>query len=86
MQNELVKSEALATGFGDSGTSGLGEAECSNSNFWHIKNTQVISDGTNNDGNSVLFGSKMLEELRKGEWRTVGSGSHKSSEDSLGEG
>jgi hypothetical protein len=86
LHNELVKSEALATGFGDSGTGGLGEAECSNCNFWHIKNTQVISDGTNNNSNSVLLCSKMLDELREGEWRTVGSGGHKSSEDSLGEG
>jgi len=86
LHNELIKSEALAAGLGDSGAGSLGEAESSDVDLWHIEDSLIIGDsGDDNDG-SISLGSEVLDDLGEGERRTVGSGGDESSEDGLGEG
>jgi len=74
LHNELIKSEALAAGFGDSGAGSLGEAESSDVDFWQIEDSLIIGDsGDDNDG-SISLGSEVLDDLGEGKRRTVGSG------------
>jgi hypothetical protein len=61
LHNELVKSEALATSFGDSGAGSLGEAECSNGELGALKNSQIISDGADDNGDSFSTKSALAE-------------------------
>ena len=86
LHNEFVKSHALTTSLGDSSASGLGEAEGSNVDLGHVEESLVISDGGNRHDSAVSLSSEVLDDLRKGERRTVGSAGEKSSEDGLCEG
>lgn len=52
-QDELVQSEALSTSFNDSRSCGFGESESSDGELGDIKNSDIVSHGTNNDGDSV---------------------------------
>jgi hypothetical protein len=49
----LVKSEALSSSFNDSGSCGLGESQSSDGDLGNIKDSNVISHGANNDGDSI---------------------------------
>lgn len=60
LHNELVKSEANATGLSDSGAGSLGEAECSNGELGGLKDSLVIGNSADNDGDSV---SKIARQL-----------------------
>ena len=51
--DQLVEGEALSTSFDDSSSSGLSESESSNSHFWYIKKSIVISYFANNNGDFV---------------------------------
>lgn len=64
-KNELVKSKALSTSFNDSGSCGLGEFESSNGQLGHFKESDVVSHGANNDGDSVLLLTEVLNEAGK---------------------
>lgn len=56
LHNKLVKSQALSASLGDASACGFSEAECGNSEFWDIKDSQVIGDGADNDCGSVSRG------------------------------
>lgn len=49
----MVKSEALSSSFNDSGSCGLGESQSSDGDLGNIKDSNVISHGANNDGDSI---------------------------------
>jgi hypothetical protein len=53
LQYQLVKSEALAAGFSDSGASSLSEAERGDSELGDFKNSLIISDSADDNGDSV---------------------------------
>lgn len=53
LHDQFVKCEALAASFSDSGTGGLSEAECSNSELGCLKNSLIISDSADDNGDSV---------------------------------
>lgn len=75
LHDELVKSEALAAGLGDSGASSLSEAERGNSELGDFKNSLIISDSANDNGDSVstdrrvknvanlLLGAEMFDQF-----------------------
>ena len=73
LHNELVKSHALATGLGDSGAGGLGEAEGSNVELGHVEDSDVFSDGADNNSGTVSLASEVLDQLGERKRRTVGS-------------
>ena len=52
-KNELIKGEALATSLGNASSGGLSESESSNCQLGDLKNSDVISHGADNDGDSV---------------------------------
>ncbi len=49
----MVKSEALSSSFNDSGSCGLGESKSSNSDFGNLKESDIISDSADDDGDSI---------------------------------
>lgn len=57
LEHELVEGHALATGFGDSGTSSLSEAESRNSQLWYFINSLIISHSSDDDHSAVSTGS-----------------------------
>ena len=52
-EHKLVKSEALSSSFNDSGSCGLGESKSSDGDLGNLKESDIISHGANDDGNSV---------------------------------
>jgi len=85
LHNELIESQALAAGLGDSGTGSLGEAESGDVDLWQIEDSLIIGDSGDDNNGSISLGSEVLDDLGEGERRTVGSGGDESSEDGLGE-
>ena len=86
LHNEFINGLALATSFGDAGTSSLGEAESSNVDLRAVQNTFVISDSANNNNGSVSFGTKVLNNFGDGDRGSVGTGGNESAQDGLSEG
>ena len=58
--DQLIKSEAFATGFDDFCPSGLSESEGANRQLWNIKKSIVISNSANTNRNFV---SNIAKEL-----------------------
>ena len=52
-KHELIKGEALSSSFNDSGSCGLSESKSSDDQFGDLKDSSVISDGADNDGDPV---------------------------------
>jgi len=52
-EHELVQSEAFSTSFNDSRSCGFGESEGSYGNLRNLEESNVVSDGANNNGDSV---------------------------------
>lgn len=52
-KHELIKSEALSSSFNDSGSCGLRESKGSDGQLGDLEDSSVISDGADNDGDSV---------------------------------
>lgn len=61
-EHELVQSEALATSFNDSGSCGLGESESGNGELGDLEESDVVSDGADDDGNAILLLTKVLNK------------------------
>lgn len=49
----MVKSEALSSSFNDSGSCGLGESKSSDSDLGNLKESDIISDGADDDSDSI---------------------------------
>ena len=84
-ENKLVKSEALATCFHDSGSGGLGEPECGHGQLGDVEETDIVSDGSNDDSDSVLLLAEVLHESGDRDRGSVHSRGHESSHDGLSE-
>ena len=85
LHNEFVEGHALAACLDDAGASGLGEAEGGDGDLGQVEDALIVSDGADNNGDPLLVGSEVLDELGEGEGRPVGSGRDESPEDGLGE-
>jgi len=70
-EHKLVKSEALAACFHDSGSGGLREPECGHGQLGDLEETDVVSDGADDDGDSVLLLAEMLHESGDRDGRSV---------------
>ena len=49
----MVKSEAFSSSFNDSGSCGLGESKSSDGDPGNFKNSDIISDGADDDSDSI---------------------------------
>ena len=84
-EHELVKSEALAACFHDSGSGGLGEPESGHGELGDLEEADIVSDGADDDGDSVLLLAEVLHESRDRDRGSVHSRGHESSHDGLSE-
>lgn len=67
----MVQSEALSTSFNDSGSCGFGESESSDGQLGYFKESNIVGHGANNDGDSVLLLTEVLNETGEGEGGSV---------------
>jgi len=67
-EHELIKSEALSTCFNDSGSCGFGESEGSHCHLGDVEESDVVSHGANNHGDSLSTGGQRarLTSCRRG--------------------
>ena len=84
-ENELVKSEALATCFHDSGSGGLGELESGDGELGDLEEADIVSDGADDDSDSVLLLAEVLHESGDRDGGSVHSRGDQSSHDGLSE-
>lgn len=82
-ENELVESEAFATSLDDSSSCGFGESESSDGQLGNFKESNVVSDGADNDGDSVLLLAEVLNEAGDRQRGSVNLGGNESSHHSL---
>ncbi len=59
----MIKSEALSSSFNDSGSCGLGESESGDGDLGNLKESNVISDSANNDGDSISIAILIVVRL-----------------------
>jgi len=87
LHNELVKSHALATGGGNTGTGRFGESEGGDlETSGHVENALIVSHGTDNNGGPVVLGVlQVLDHAGEGDWGSHGSRGQQTSEDGSGE-
>ena len=57
-EHKLVKSEAFSSSFNDSGSCGFGESKSSDSDLGNIKESDIISDGADDDSDSISIAMK----------------------------
>merc|ERR1740117_1042961 len=87
LHNELVKSHALATSGGNTGTGRFGESEGGDlETSGHVENALIVSHGTDNNGGPVVLGVlQVLDHAGEGDWGSHGSRGQQTSEDGSGE-
>ncbi|TNV85937.1 hypothetical protein FGO68_gene6832 [Halteria grandinella] len=61
-EHELVQSEALSTSLDDSCSCGFGESESGDGQLGHFEESNVVSDGADNDGDALGLGAEVLHE------------------------
>ena len=83
--DQLVDSEARATGFDDSSASSLSEAESCNLELREFQNSHVICDSSDNDNSSAGLASEVSNHLGERDGWSHGSGGNQSSQDGLAE-
>ena len=59
----MVKSEALSSSFNDSGSCGLGESKSSDGDLGNLKNSDIISDGADDDSDSISIAMTRTFEM-----------------------
>ena len=79
----MVQSEALSTSFNDSGSCGFGESESGDGQLGTFEESNVVSDGADNDGDAVLLLAEVLNEAGDGQRGSVHSRGNESSHHSL---
>lgn len=84
-QSQLVQGDSLTTSLQDSSLGTSGESQSSDSGLWSLQQSEVISNGTdNNDG--LLSSTLLLQNLvdsGEGHWRSVDLGKEQRSQDDL---
>lgn len=78
-ESELIESQAFTTSLNDAGAGRFSEAEGSNTKLREVVTSQadVISDGTDNDGNLALLVLHVADKTSETQRRTVHAGHHK---------
>ena len=66
-----VECQALTSGFHDSGTGSLSEAQSTHLQLRDFIDTLVIGDLANDNSNLAILALHILDELRQGKWRPV---------------
>ncbi len=56
----MIKSQDFTTSLDDTGTSSFGDSESADSHFWDSEETVIISNGSDQDSNLVVFSSHVL--------------------------
>jgi hypothetical protein len=59
----LVKSEAFSSSFNDSGSCSLGESKSSNGDLGNLKESDIISDGADDDSDSISIAMTRTFEM-----------------------
>ena len=59
----MVKSEAFSSSFNDSGSCSLGESKSSNGDLGNLKESDIISDGADDDSDSISIAKKNTSEI-----------------------
>jgi hypothetical protein len=84
-QSELVKSEALTTSVGDSGTDGLSETQGGDLESRDFQQTRIVGDGADNDSGLVLLALQVTRQTGYGDRGVVDSGHTQSLHNGVGE-
>jgi hypothetical protein len=79
----LVQSEALAPCLNYSGSCGLGEPESGDGQLGNFEESNVVSDGADNDGDAVLLLAEVSNEAGDGQRGSVHSRGDESSHHGL---
>jgi hypothetical protein len=82
-ESKLVKGQNFTTSVDDTGTSGLGDTEGGNGHLGDIEETDVVGDGTNNNGDLVLVSLQVASNAGDGHGRAVGTGLEETLQDDL---
>ena len=81
--DQLIKSHASSSGLNNSSSSGLSESQSCNSHLWYFKKSNVISNWSNYDSDSLSFSfQKLLDLWDRNRW-SIDSRRDKSSQNSL---
>lgn len=59
----MVKSEAFSSSFNDSGSCGLGESKSSDGDLGNLKESDIISDGADDDSDSISIAMTRTFEM-----------------------
>eukprot|EP00045_Choanoeca_perplexa_P022937 m.11401 g.11401 ORF g.11401 m.11401 type:complete len:301 (+) comp9808_c0_seq1:119-1021(+) len=72
-ESKLIKGDALATGSQDTLASTFSEAQSANGQLWHFEDTNIISDGANDDSSLglVALGRHVVHQLAQAQRRAV---------------
>lgn len=84
LNSQLVQSQNLTSSLDDASTCGFSEAKSANADLGNVQQTNVVSDGTNNNGDGLLvLALQELGNTGQGKRRAVHLGHHQSLEDDL---
>mmetsp|Transcript_34124 Transcript_34124/g.61531 ORF Transcript_34124/g.61531 Transcript_34124/m.61531 type:complete len:257 (+) Transcript_34124:647-1417(+) len=83
LEGKHVEGKALTASLGDTGTGILGEAQGTDTKLRDLEETNIVGDGTNNDGELLLLALHEGSKLGEGEGGPVGLGHKKALEDNL---
>ena len=82
--DELVEGHAFSSGLDDFSSGGLSESEGGDGHLGEIEDSEIISDGSD-DNSDFILSVEELDELLDGDRGSVDSGRNESSQDSLSE-
>jgi hypothetical protein len=61
-ENKLVQSEALSTCLDNSGSCGFGESESGDGDLGNVEESNIVSDGADNDSDALGLGAEVSDE------------------------
>lgn len=71
-QSQLIEGQHFTASLGDSLASAFGDAESANLQFWNLKETDIIGDGSDNDDDLTFLGLTGLDQaadaLERDDW------------------
>ena len=85
LEDELIKGIDLSSVSENSLSGSLGDSESADLDLWDFEESKVISDGSDDNSDLMLFSLNMGCESLERHWTLVGVRELQSSEDSLGE-
>jgi hypothetical protein len=85
-KGKLVEGHANTTGLGDTCASTISEAECAHSDLGDFQQTDIVSHGTDNNGNLVLLAGHELRQAAQAKRGAVDPAHEEALKDDLVEG